>query len=208
MLGTLKMIMPVGMPAAVRVHALRALQTMHPGIVLDVSEADEPLTLLRSPFDIMLHLGPSPSRDGWFSRVLMRLPLSLVASPAYLEREGTPTTPADLAGHRLLAWRVAGRYANAWPLADGGSLPITPALLSANPELLATLAGGDGGIALVPGVPGLFQPPGLELVPVLTGVVGGDIALRALTPRATGADPRLRALIDNAQRLLARMGMA
>jgi len=206
-LGTLRMIVPVGTPVVARVQALRSLEALHPGIVLDVAEADDPLTMLRSPFDLLLHLGPSAEREGWYSRVLMRFPVTLWASAAYLAREGTPTALDELGLHRLLTFRVAGRYADAWPLTDGGTVAISPSVVSANPELLVTLAAQDGGIALLPNLLGLFRPRGLELVPVLDGVVGDELALRVLTPRASGVDPRLRALIDNAQLQLERAGM-
>ena len=204
--GTLRMITPVGTPTGPRVRALLMLQELRPGIALDVVEVDDPLSLLRSPFDVMLHLGPPPGREGWFSRVLMRLPLELVASPTYLGRRGTPETVDELAGRRLLSWRAGGQHADAWPLVDGGTLPIAPAVVSANPELPARLAQEGGGIALVPGPRELFCPAGPPLVAVLPGRVGGGIPLRALTPHPSRTDPRLRALLENVQRLLSTLG--
>ncbi len=204
-LGTLRLIVPVGTPTAPRVRALLSLQALHPGIALDVVEVDDPLTLLRSPFDIMLHLGDSPAREGWFSRVLMRLPLRLVASPEYLEEHGTPTTLEDLRRHRLLSWRAGGRFGDTWPLLNGGTVPIAASVVSANPELLAKTAEQGGGIALLPGPAELFQPSGDELVRVLEDQVGGEIPLRVLTPHPSRTDPRLRVLIENAKALLATL---
>ena len=137
----------------------------------------------------------------------MRVELGLLASPAYLAAHGTPSTLAELGEHKLLSWRAAGRHADAWPLLDGAAVPVEPAVISANAELLARLADQGGGIALLPGPSELFHPPELELVPVLADVVGGELALRALSPQPSHADPRLRALVENAQSLLAAMAL-
>jgi len=203
----LRVIVPVGTPSEPRVRALLTLQELHPNLALDVVEADDPLSLLRSPFDIMLHLGESPARQGYFSRVLMDIPLRLAASPSYLQQYGTPGTPQDLAGHRLLTWRAAKRYAKTWPLSDGTTLPITPTLTSANSQLLASVAEQDGGIALLPGPRELFFPSVGSLVPVLESQVGTQLPLRTLSQLPSRVDPRLRALIENAQRMLASLAI-
>lgn len=207
-LGTVRLISPVGSPARVRVEALLRLRQLYPGVALDVVEADDPLTLLRQPFDVMLHFGPPPDRDGWFSRVIMRLPLRLYAASDYLEREGRPTRVEQLVDHQLLAWRVGQRFARTWPLRGGGELPISPVSISANAELLSLLAARGGGIALLPGASELFHPPGAQLEPVLEQEIGDELPLRVLSPHPSHADPRMRALLENLQRLLESMGAA
>jgi len=204
-LGTLRMIVPVGTPTSLRVRALLQLEALYPQIALHVVEVDDPLTLLRDPFDIMLHLGPPASREGWFSRVLMRLPIRLVAAPSYLARHGTPTTVQDLGTHRLLTWNARGQYADSWPLRSGGSVTVTPSVVSANLELLSQLAAAGGGIALLPGPDHLFHPSDSELEPVLPDLVGDELALRALSPHPSRTDPRLRALMRNVQQLMDSM---
>ena len=51
----------------------------------------------------------------------------VVASKAYLERNGRPRKPADLAAHNCLGFCFA-RHAKGWPFVDaaGGTTTITP----------------------------------------------------------------------------------
>ncbi len=197
--GTLRMVVPVGTPTPMRVRALRTLQALHPEVALDVVEADAPLDLLSTPFDLMMHFGPPPSLDGWYSRVLLRLTVGLWASPDYLERHGEPASPEELAGHRLATWRVGRGFAQRWPLRGGGDVAVAPAVLSANPELLFALTAQSGCIALLPASGELFDPTRSGLSPVLPEEVGGELDVRVLTPTPSRADPRLRAVLENAR---------
>ena len=126
-----------------------------------------------------------------FSRVLLRLPLRLVASPEYLDRHGTPRDLAELAKHHVLGWRRPRQRAEEWPLLAGGSLAVSPWLTSADPLALMTLARAGGGILLAPRLP---QPePGTEsLVMLFENLVGAVLEFRVSSPRPCRADSRTR----------------
>lgn len=207
-IGTLRMIVPVGFSPGARVRALLALQEHNPQLALDMVEAEDPVAMLRAPFELMLHAGPSPARDGWFSRVLMNVPVSLMASPSYLERRGTPRRVEDLADHMLLTWRIETRFAATWPLLAGATVPIVARLISANAMLLSAVAVAGGGIALLPSAESLFAPTHAQLVPVLEDHVGAEVTFRTLSPRSTRSDPRLRALLENIHRMLVARAQA
>ncbi len=185
-----------------RVRALRRTEALAPELAIEVTETEAPLSLIRQAFDLMLHFGPPPPRDGWFSRVLARIPVSLVASTAYLAKAGTPERAGDLAEHRLLTWPAERRFAETWPRLDGGTVPIAPKVSSSNQEFLGQLADAGGGIALLPMDPRLRSPSSEQLVPVLEGVIGGETSLRVLSPHATRTDPRSLLIQDNIEWLL------
>lgn len=73
--------------------------------------------------------------------------LRILASPAYLERHGTPQTVDDLAGHTLLGFNQPESL-NDWPLmaADGQQLHVTPNVFSSSGETLLHLALNGVGI--------------------------------------------------------------
>lgn len=58
------------------------------------------------------------------------------------------------------------------------------------------------GIVFCPAHPVVIGEAGRALVPVLDEVVGGTVTLRALSPRPGRADPKVRAMLKNAQKLL------
>lgn len=206
--GVLRFVVPAGFPAEVRAKALLHLWTLHPELAVEVIEAEDPLAQLSEPFDLMLHFGRAPNREGWFSHVILRLPTRLRASRAYLEVHGTPASPEELDGHTLLQWSTLGLDDRGLPLRGGGSTYPAPRLRTANLEIITRLATAGAGIAYSPVLPPALDVEMARLVPVLEGVIGGEIVLRALTPRQSHSDPKIRAMLENIQHLLAAVGGA
>jgi DNA-binding transcriptional LysR family regulator len=74
---------------------------LHPDIQVDLTLSDRNVDLIEDDIDAAVRIGPLATvslvarRLGAVSRVT-------VASPAYLDRHGTPHVPADLAGHELI----------------------------------------------------------------------------------------------------------
>jgi DNA-binding transcriptional LysR family regulator len=76
--------------------------------------------------------------------------LRLLASPAYLERAGTPEQVTDLPGHSLLGF-TQPESLNQWPVRDSGGdlLHIRPDVASSSGETLRQLAlAGEGIVCL------------------------------------------------------------
>jgi DNA-binding transcriptional LysR family regulator len=73
----------------------------HPALRIDLVMDDQRQDLVAEGVDVALRFGMLPDssavarRIGEWARVI-------VASPAYVEKAGTPRTPADLAGHALI----------------------------------------------------------------------------------------------------------
>lgn len=190
--GLVRVIEPVGMPLAVQATAILAARLAMPNQRIAIRHVENPLADLSQPFELMLHEGPAPDRNTWFSRVITRVRLSLLASRAYLEQRGTPRSPEELAGHDALGWTRPGHPPGEWPLLGGGAVHTTPWFSSSDPQLLITLARRGGGLLLAP--PALFadEPDGEDLRPVLQDQVGAELVFRATTPFPTRADPRTR----------------
>lgn len=74
-----------------------------PNIALHVSSGDRLVDLVREGVDCVIRAGPS--RDSALvARRLAMMPQVVCASPAYLERFGTPQRPADLAAHHTIGF--------------------------------------------------------------------------------------------------------
>jgi DNA-binding transcriptional LysR family regulator len=198
----IRVIEPVGMPLAVQVNALLAAHVAMPNQRIVVHHTENPLADLSRPFELMLHEGPAPDRNVWFSRVIVRVRLTLLASQDYLARQRAPKNVAELAGHETLGWSRPGHPAGEWPLIAGGTHTVTPWFTSADPQLLISLAKRGGGILLAPHALFLDAADGGELQSVLEDQVGAELVFRVTTPFPARADARTR---DTLQLILAQL---
>ena len=205
---TLHVVMPVGFPLALRVRGLTTLAQLDPNLHLQVTELDQPLTYLRQPFDLLIHVGELVQRDGLYSRVMRHIPVGLFAARSYLDAAGRPTQLADLEDHRLLTWRPDPGLLTAWPLSGGGDTPIAPMVSSAHEGLIraATMAGLGIGLLPLPTEPA-FQgvDEHEELEAVLPGVIGGRLTFRLLSRLSSREHPALGSFLENLQALLDAM---
>lgn len=119
----------------------------HPAITLELRSSDQIIDLIQDQADVAIRIGAMADsslravRLGECRRIVL-------ASPAYLERYGTPRRVDDLATHRLLGY--AGTNAlNRWPLHNGrrDGYAIRPTLCASHGEMLRQLALAHQGIA-------------------------------------------------------------
>jgi DNA-binding transcriptional LysR family regulator len=190
--GVIRVIEPVGLPMAIHMNAILAAHAAMPAQRISVRHAEDPLAELDHPFELMLHEGPPPDRNNWFSRVVVRVKVRPVASREYLQRRGVPVRVADLAHHETLGWSRPGHPASAWPLLGGGAAEVLPWFTSSDPQLLTTLAMRGGGILLGPDMPFFDDSSAEPLQPVLEDQIGTEIVFRVTTPFPFRADPRTR----------------
>lgn len=120
---------------------------LYPGIVLELRSSDQLIDLIQEQADVAIRIGAMADssmravRLGDCRRVVM-------ASPAYLQRHGTPQRVEDLATHRLLGY-IGADPLNRWPLEHGQHIDyaILPSLHASHGEMLRQLALAHQGIA-------------------------------------------------------------
>ena len=129
--------------------ALPALAEAHPQLQLEVDLDNRPVDLVARGYDIGIRGGAVPN-SGFVARRACRLPLALVASPAYLARAGVPRTHAELATHRCVQLRLADGGLGSWQFRTSGrraSLVPRSAIVVDDGEAVVDLALADAGIA-------------------------------------------------------------
>lgn len=82
---------------------LPEFQRSYPDITLDLRLSDTQFDIISGSFDLALRNGPLKD-SSLFGRKLADDRRVLCASPAYLDRFGSPDTIQELDGHRYLAW--------------------------------------------------------------------------------------------------------
>ncbi|MET3665393.1 LysR family transcriptional regulator [Caulobacter sp. 1776] len=79
----------------------------YPELKIQLTEGDRLVDLVREGVDCVLRVGDLAD-SAMVARRVALLPEVTCASPAYLERHGTPKTPDDLSAHRMVGFLQAG----------------------------------------------------------------------------------------------------
>jgi DNA-binding transcriptional LysR family regulator len=176
---------------------------LHPKISWQTRCSEDPAGALSTGAHIAICMTPRPPDGPWIAKKIMELDERLLATPGYLEKNGTPKTVDDLRSHRLLVWEAHGRAECELPRKDGTTLAIVPALCMNDVFLLRQAALRDLGIVFAPEgpVPLEFLFGEEALVGVLEGEVGRKTALWFLAHATTLELPYGRMMVDHLKRL-------
>ena len=118
--GLLKVTAPRAFGFLLARHLLPRMREKYPDITFDLSLDDGLVDLVAAGYDAGVRLGQAIAQDMVAIRLSRPLSWSVVASPAYLARHGTPTTPQDLLQHNCIAFHIAGRPARTWRFGRDG----------------------------------------------------------------------------------------
>lgn len=100
-------VLRVGSPVSIgRTHLsgiVARLAERYPRLEVELQLEDWPIDLLSRRVDVAIYLGRLPD-NSYVARKLVDNKRILVASPAYIERNGHPRTPPELRSHACLRW--------------------------------------------------------------------------------------------------------
>ncbi|MBB6252344.1 LysR family transcriptional regulator [Nitrospirillum iridis] len=179
--------------------ALPAFLARYPGLELNISEGDRLVDLVREGVDCVLRAG-EPRDSALIARRVAVLPQVTVASPAYLDRHGVPTTLDDLDGHQAVNFvsSVTGRpFPFEFLVGDEVRHITLPGVVS--------VSGADSFADAARLGLGLIQTPGYHLgpdlaagtlVPVLPLYPPPPIPVSVLYPQNRQLSPRVRVFVD------------
>ncbi|MGP1666683.1 MAG: LysR family transcriptional regulator [Rhodanobacter sp.] len=201
--GRLRISLPSSLAITRLPTIIRDFSVQYPEIECEYNLGIQAVDLLADPFDLVIRYG-APSTPGAIARQLGAARPGLFASQRYLDRHGTPVTPAELAGHQCL--RATGsKEDSVWELSSGSKIEkvaVTGRMTFNNIAMAGCMATLDMGIATLPLIclPNLFNSA--PLVRILKDWEFGPIPLFALFPSRL-MPAKTRAFIDF---LSARMG--
>jgi len=197
--GLIRVAAPMSIGVSIIVPLLREFQERYPGAHFDMQLDDHFTDLVESKIDVGFRAGSPPERN-LVSRKLGEIALLACASPAYLDRHGTPKKVADLAQHRCTGFRQpnTGRLLP-WELhVDGATVYLdAPAVASFNTvegELTAVLNGV--GIGQIPVFMIERELASGALVPLLTSTITENNGVFMYYQQRTQMPMRVRHFID------------
>jgi DNA-binding transcriptional LysR family regulator len=184
----------------------------YPEVEVMLHLTDRPVDLVAERFDVAIRAGALPDST-LVARLLNSGAYRIVASPAYLEAHGTPSTPAELTGHSCVRFAKLGAAARTtWPFVNGKreiEVPIRGRLVSDDFVVLRHAAEQGLGIARLPSVVAHDAIRAGRLIRVLDDYAPPPTPLHLVYVGGRHLPPRTRAFLEFVQpRLSAALGQA
>jgi len=170
----------------------------HPEINVELEGTDRVVDLIEEGFDLAVRFGQMPEST-LIARKLCSLYLILCASPAYLQRRGTPATIEELDEHDHVLFTPVSRN-QTWTLANGEQsyeFGRPARLASNNYGAVVDVARAGGGIALISEFMVTEEIRSGALVRVLADWQTRPTDVHAVYPARQNVPPRLTLFLDH-----------
>jgi DNA-binding transcriptional LysR family regulator len=166
--GTLRISCPSWSPGQRLADHLAEFRRRYPELVIDVSFDDRLVDLVEEGYDLSLRLTASGSlSQGLIARPLRSVSHYLAASPEYIQRNGAPESPEELARHDFVA---VGNANSLQLIGPNGKVevPVRVALRYRSAFGVANAVASGIGLAPLPAI--MFEDPVFKcrLIPVMT----------------------------------------
>jgi DNA-binding transcriptional LysR family regulator len=202
--GTLRIDMPITYGRRVVMPLLARLLQAHPGLSLDVRLQDGYADIVRDGLDLAIRVGHLDD-SSLVARTIDRQQLVLLASPAYLQAQGTPRRIDELQRHAAIVFRMpsSGRP-RPWQLRQGRRQ------VELHPAQRIQVNDGEGMVAAAVAGLGLVQVPDYmagdelargALVELMAAQRPPPMPISTVMPSARLVPPRVRVVLEALGRL-------
>jgi len=197
--GVLRITLPLAVGAIELGDWLPEFEQQFPELELQLLCTDRLVDLVAEGVDAAVRISRQLPDSGLQARLLTHSPLVLVASPAYLMRQGVVQAPGQLAEHRALAF-AAGPAPLRWSVVSGqGAVTDVQPHTALRTDSVATIfeaARAGRGIAALTWHTVRSAVERGQLVRVLPSSHLGQYSYHALYPRTRHLRPAVRAFVD------------
>jgi DNA-binding transcriptional LysR family regulator len=169
-----------------------------PDVVLDVTLADHTVDLVEEGFDVGIFIGLQKFDASMIARRLATSKVVLCASPAYLARRGTPTTPSDVSSHDCLNFAFE-QLRHHWPVHwenEVLNVPIVSRMVSNSGAVLRQAALAGMGIMLRSSFTLENDLESGRLVQLLQGHHLGELSVMMVYPSRRLLSAKVRSFVD------------
>ena len=199
--GRLRVAVPIGVARDAIIPALPSLYAEHPQLEIELSVSDRYVDVVREGFDCVLRVG-ARADSSLIARPVGHYRMVHCASWGYLARFGTPRSPAELSGHRLI------RYASTLGGPTGGfdyldpatgeerTVPLPGVITVDNSEAYVAACLAGLGIIQVPVVGVQRQLASGELIELLPDHPPAPLPVTLLYPARRNLPRRVRVFMD------------
>lgn len=171
----------------------------HPDVTVDLVVQGQLIDIVQAGFDAGVRLMDSIPKDMIAVPIAPPLRFVCVASPAYLDQAGTPTTPDELLRHRCIGHRVPSGRLYRWEFERGGqtlTVDVTGPVVLDDEELMVEAAVRGLGVAYVIASGAADALAAGQLREVLAPWLQATEAAAIYYPGHRAPPPALRAFLD------------
>lgn len=149
--GTINLAAPLSFGLSHLGSAMDSFIKLHPQLRINIDFSDRQVDLVEEGLDLAFRIAELKD-SSLMARKICPIRLCLCASPAYLEKHGTPKTPDDLKEHKLLFYNLGGNAT--WTLEDDKgkryAVRVSSNIIANNGEFLKDMAIAGHGIVSSP----------------------------------------------------------
>ena len=203
--GHLRINAPNSFGQIVLAPLLPSFLAAHPELKLTLALDDRVVDMVEGGFDLSIRVRAQLPDSALVARRITDFTQGLFASPAYLDKAGTPRSPADLPTHAIVGFLHADT-ATQWQLICGDkteTVTFEPKVRIGNSMVLCELLIAGHGIGSLPNFISDAPEARGDLVRVLPDYRLPDRHVFAVTASRLGADAKVTAFLDHMRTALA-----
>jgi len=196
--GVLKVNAPLTFGTRYLAHCWGPFLERHPKVRLDVTLIDRQVDLVSEGFDMAVRITAQLQESSLIASKLASSKVVMCATPAYLERHGTPQSPAELARHEMISYAYwhGGDMVRLASAEGSEGVRIAPRLRVNNGDTCRAAALNGLGIILQPTfIVGEDLAAG-RLVEILPAWHTDEVGVYAVYPVRRHLSGKVRALVD------------
>lgn len=198
--GVLRVTTPIVFAAVHLAPALTTFLKLNEQVEVEVNATDRVVDIVEEGYDLAIRITDHPAPT-MVARKIAPVRWVTCASPAYLEKHGTPRTPQDLLQHRCLVYQDHPSLSHGWPYKVGNRIvkvPVSGNCRVNNSGVLLELALEGVGIILSPTyMLGAHLKNGTLQQILPDSVAFPDMSLYATYMPNRYMQPKVRAFIDH-----------
>lgn len=184
------------------VPLIAGFKRAHPNVTLDVTLTERPVDLVAEGYDLGIVVPYMLTSETTVVRLLARIPVVIVATPAYLDATSTPTHPSELEGHAFVAMSPSIRRPSLAFRSDdeAWTVPLGFEVSSNSPNFNREMVLQGFGIGVVPLALVENELASGALIRLLAGfaLVEDSIEIRLAYSNRTLLPAKVRAFVDYA----------
>jgi len=193
--GLVKITCPVNVGLQLIVPALNEFRALYPKIELDLMLTDEVVNIMKDGIDLAIR-GAELTDSGLQASKLTSLQNCLCAAPDYLNKQGRPSSPEDLAHHDWVTYKLTSNIVTLDKASRTFNIKVSGSISTNNAAARTAFVEAGHGIGRVPLYDAGPKIKAGKLEQILSSYRLPDINLYAVFPPGTGTSKKIRVLLD------------
>ncbi|MBU2882873.1 LysR family transcriptional regulator [Psychrosphaera sp. B3R10] len=197
--GELKISCPVSFGLSRIRPIIAKFMAKYPQITINVDLSDKKVDVVADGFDVVIRATSQLQDSSLVCRKFMTAKALTLAAPSYIKEYGMPTTPQDLAEHKVLTYSYL-KHPQIWSYFDSEGreqlVHLKTSVTSSSPELLLELCVAGQGIIRLPTFNLTDELDNGTLVPMLNDYGMPDIGVYLIYASRQHLPAKIRVFID------------